>query len=139
LAPANDDKVSFKGFFTYVPTSPTVDPISNGMRFLVQDSTGATPVDVTIPGGAYNGTNKVGWKVNGSGTSWTYKNAGTSGRGSRHAKPTSPACDPTRMTRRCRSNGGEVKCAAERRSASLSMVIRPRLNPGRRGFGRAGC
>ena len=56
---------------------PTIDPVTNGVRFLVIDSTGAIPVDVTIPGGAYNAANKVGWKVNGSGTSWTYKNAGT--------------------------------------------------------------
>ncbi len=77
LAPAGDDKVSFKGFFTNVPATPTIDPLSNGLRFLLIDSTGAIPVDVTIPGGAYNTASKVGWKVNGSGTSWTYKNAGT--------------------------------------------------------------
>jgi hypothetical protein len=77
LAPTNDDKLSFKGFFTSVPTSPTIDPLANGMRFLIVDSTGAIPVDVTVPGGAYSAANKVGWKVNGSGTSWTYKNSGT--------------------------------------------------------------
>ena len=32
---------------------------------------------MTIPGGAYNAATKIGWKVNGSGTSWTYKNSGT--------------------------------------------------------------
>ena len=76
LAPAGDDKLSFKGFFTSVPLTPTIDPVTNGMRFLIVDSTGAIPVDITIPGGAYNTTTKVGWKVNGSGTSWLYKNSG---------------------------------------------------------------
>ena len=76
LAPAGDDKLSFKGFFTSVPLTPTIDPVTNGMRFLIVDSTGAIPVDITIPGGAYNTSNKVGWKVNGSGTSWSYKNSG---------------------------------------------------------------
>ena len=77
LAPPSDDKVSFKGYFTNVPGAPTIDPVANGMRFLITDSTGSTPVDVTIPGGAYDVATKSGWKVNGSGTSWTYKNAGT--------------------------------------------------------------
>jgi hypothetical protein len=57
LAPAGDDKLSFKGFFTAVPLTPPIDPVTNGMRFLIVDSTGAIPVDITIPGGAYNPTN----------------------------------------------------------------------------------
>jgi hypothetical protein len=75
--PATDDKLSFGSFFTAMPNSPTIDPLTNGVRFLIVDSTGAIPVDITVPGGAYNVTNKAGWKVNGSGTSWTYKNSGT--------------------------------------------------------------
>ncbi|HEV7734770.1 MAG TPA: hypothetical protein VGR62_21545 [Candidatus Binatia bacterium] len=77
LAPANDESVSFSSFFTNLPTSPTIDPVANGARFLIVDSTGATPVDIIIPGGAYDAATKSGWKVNGSGTSWTYKNSGT--------------------------------------------------------------
>lgn len=77
LAPADDDGLSFSSSFTNVPSSPTIDPLTNGVRFLIVDSTGATPVDVTIPGGAYDPVAKAGWKVNGSGTSWTYKNSGT--------------------------------------------------------------
>jgi hypothetical protein len=77
LAPATDDKLSFKGFFTSVPATPTIDPTTNGVRILITDSTGVTPIDITIPGGAYNVANRAGWRVNGSGTSWTYKNAGT--------------------------------------------------------------
>ena len=68
LPPATDDKLNFKGFFTAMPNSPTVNPITNGMRVLVSDSLGDTPIDMTIPGGAYSPANKAGWKVNGSGT-----------------------------------------------------------------------
>ena len=75
LAPTTDDKLNFKGFFTAVPNSPTVDPVTNGLRVLVSDSLGNTPIDVTIPGGAYNPVTKIGWKVNGSGTAWKYKNS----------------------------------------------------------------
>ena len=74
-APATDDKLNFKGFFTAVPNSPTVDPVANGLRVLVSDSLGNTPIDVTIPGGAYNPSTKIGWKVNGSGTAWKYSNS----------------------------------------------------------------
>jgi len=77
LAPMGDDKVTFKGFFTNVPASPTIDPITNGMRFLITDSAGNTPVDITIPGGEYSPATRSGWRVNGSGTTWTYNNAGS--------------------------------------------------------------
>ncbi len=77
LAPANDDKLSFKGFFTDVPSTPTIDPVMNGMRIIISDSAGNQPVDITIPGGAYNTGTKAGWKVNGSNTVWLYKNPGT--------------------------------------------------------------
>ena len=40
LAPATDDKLTFKGFFTSVPTRPIIDPIANGLRVLITDSTG---------------------------------------------------------------------------------------------------
>jgi hypothetical protein len=76
LLPGGDDKLSFTTFYTSVPLTPPIDPVTNGLRFLIVDSTGATPVDITIPGGAYNAANRVGWKVNGSGTSWSYKNSG---------------------------------------------------------------
>ena len=75
LAPATDDRLNFKGFFLAVPNSPPVDPVANGLRVLVSDSLGNTPIDVTIPGGAYNPTTRIGWKVNGSGTSWKYSNS----------------------------------------------------------------
>jgi hypothetical protein len=77
LTPASDDKLAFSSFFTGVPASPAIDPVQNGVRFLIVDATGATPVDVTIPGGVYDPGTKSGWKANAAGTAWTYKNAGS--------------------------------------------------------------
>ena len=38
-----DDKLSFKGFFTSVPHTPTIDPVTNGMRFLIVRQHGHDP------------------------------------------------------------------------------------------------
>ncbi|MCW5890607.1 MAG: DUF4215 domain-containing protein [bacterium] len=77
LPPAGDDKLSFTSFFAAVPGTADIDPLADGVRFLIVDATGALPVDVTIPGGAYVPADKAGWKVNARATVWTYKNAGT--------------------------------------------------------------
>jgi hypothetical protein len=51
-----------------------LDPISMGAEVLVEDSTAATVVDAAIPPGAYDPVSKIGWKINGAGTKWTYVN-----------------------------------------------------------------
>lgn len=76
LAPSGDERVTFRGFFTNVPVSPAVDPVAKGLRFLIVASGGTTPVDITIPSGGYNPVTREGWRVNSSGTTWTYRNAG---------------------------------------------------------------
>ncbi len=86
LAPPNDEKLTLKGFLTSVPNSPLVDPLTNGLRVLLTDNLGVTSVDVTIPGGAYDAGTKTGWKVNGAGTSWTYKGPGTGTNGLQKAQ-----------------------------------------------------
>jgi hypothetical protein len=63
--PPGDDRFLFKGKMT-VPTTPTIDPATNGIRLLVDDA-GANVLDVTIPGG-------TGWKTSKSGKSWRYTN-----------------------------------------------------------------
>ena len=73
--PPGDDQFKFSGSFT-VPTTPTIDPRVNGVRVVVTDATDATIIDATIPPGAYDPVNRVGWKVNGSGTTSVYKNTG---------------------------------------------------------------
>jgi hypothetical protein len=74
--PPGDDKFKFTGYMT-VPTTPAIDPLNNnGVRVLLHDSAGGTVLDVSIPGGAYDAVDRVGWRVNGSGTAFTYKNLG---------------------------------------------------------------
>jgi hypothetical protein len=78
LTPVGDDKLSFKAQATLtIPFVPTLNPQANGIRLLIVDSIGDTMLDATVPGSVYNPATRTGWKVNGSGTSWTYKNPGT--------------------------------------------------------------
>jgi hypothetical protein len=70
--PAGDDKLKFKGS-ALVGATPPIDPKTNGVRVLIQDNAGGTILDALIPGGAYDALTKTGWKVNGSGTTFTYK------------------------------------------------------------------
>jgi len=59
--PAGDDTLAFKGRMT-VPTSPALDPVTTGVRVLVDGV-----LDTTIPGGAFDPGTKTGWKAkNGS-------------------------------------------------------------------------
>jgi hypothetical protein len=77
LPPSTDDKLSLKSFFTSMPSTPTINPIANGLRVLISDSMGNIPVDVTVPGGAYDAGTRTGWKVNGAGTAWTFRTPNT--------------------------------------------------------------
>jgi hypothetical protein len=47
-----------------------VDPVANGVRIVIDTTSGSGGFDVTIPGGALSGG--VGWKVNAKGDRWTY-------------------------------------------------------------------
>ncbi len=75
LAPGGDDKLKLKGFIT-IPTTPTIAPHVNGVRLLLQTDDGVIILDTTLPGGAYSTATRAGWKTNGTGTKFLYKNAG---------------------------------------------------------------
>jgi len=75
--PPGDDKLLFQGEMVIpFPYSPPLDPVANGVRVLVNDATGATVVDATIPGGAFDAATGAGWAADGTGTAWRYKNTG---------------------------------------------------------------
>ena len=75
--PPGDDKVKFQGQITLPhPYSPPLDPLTKGVRVLINRTDGSVVLDATIPGGAYSSSNKAGWKVNSSHTTWSYKNSG---------------------------------------------------------------
>jgi hypothetical protein len=69
--PPGDDRLVFNGKMT-IPSIPTIDPATNGVRILLDDAgvngfRGDRWVDVTVPGG-------LGWKTSASGHAWRYKN-----------------------------------------------------------------
>jgi hypothetical protein len=74
-----DDKFKLKGYMLLSQT-PAVRPDLNGLRLMLQNVGGSgigTPAfDATLPSGAYNVVQRVGWKINGSTTKFVYKNAG---------------------------------------------------------------
>ena len=70
--PPGDDTLTFVGKLTLpIPFDPMLDPRTNGVEILIQDTTG-TVLDVTMPGGAFSNPPNKGWKVNRLGTKWTY-------------------------------------------------------------------
>jgi hypothetical protein len=77
--PPGDDTAKIKGRCLPFQEAPAIDPMTNGVRLVMQDSNGGTPMDVTLPGGAYSTVTKAGWKVHSFPTGMTaqYKNAGT--------------------------------------------------------------
>ena len=74
-----DDTIKIKGRCIPFQETPTIDPVTNGMRLVMQDNLGNSPLDVFIPGGAYSTVVKAGWKVHTFPTGMTaqYTNAGT--------------------------------------------------------------
>ncbi|HUE31096.1 MAG TPA: hypothetical protein VMR79_09475 [Verrucomicrobiae bacterium] len=66
-APAGDDTLAFKGRMT-VPVAPAIDPVTTGVRVLVEGV-----LDATIPGGAFDPATGTGWKMKKNGV-FTYRN-----------------------------------------------------------------
>jgi len=63
-----DDTLSFQGMLTLPsPVSPMLDPLTNGIR-LVIDGLAGTELDLALPPGS------SGWSVNGARTRWAYRN-----------------------------------------------------------------
>jgi hypothetical protein len=76
LDPPGDEGISLKLTFVGPYYPPAIDPVATGVRVVISDNTGATPVDLTIPPGAYDPLNREGWQLDGNGTTWRYRSAG---------------------------------------------------------------
>jgi hypothetical protein len=75
--PPGDDKFKFSGYLQ-IPDTPFIDPASNaGVRVLLHDAAGNQILDALVPSGAYDAVARAGWKVNGTGTAFNYRNAGS--------------------------------------------------------------
>jgi cysteine-rich repeat protein len=111
LAPSGDEKILFKGRGLF-PLAPTLDPVATGARLLVTDSVGTPVLDATMGPGAYDPVSMIGWKVNGAGTSWTYKNPGSHPQGITIAGVKAVPSTP-----------GLVKVKTKGRNASYPVVL----------------
>ncbi len=76
LAPGGDEKIKFDGELQLAVLAPPIDPIANGLQFTVTGGPG-NPVVFTrqIPAGESASPSLPGWKRNGAGTRWTFKDA----------------------------------------------------------------
>ena len=74
-----DDTLKVKGRCVPFQEVPTIDPLTNGVRLVMQDNLGNTPLDALIPGGAFDKTTRSGWKIHTFPTGITaqYKNSGS--------------------------------------------------------------
>jgi parallel beta-helix repeat protein len=73
--PPGDDTLMFRGeIVVSYPLSPALDPAAAGIAVVIEDAAGMRLLDVTLPGGPYDPTAKVGWQTSRSDTSWKYVN-----------------------------------------------------------------
>jgi hypothetical protein len=73
LPPATDDKLRVKGLFQVVNMSPVIDPIANGFQVTIYGQSGTPLLSFFVPPGAQADSQSPGWKVNSSGTKWSFK------------------------------------------------------------------
>lgn len=71
--PAGDETLTFKGTAA-ISAAPPFDPVSSGIRLVLQDASGATIADVTLPPGAYDAVTRAGWSA--TSTTWRFRNRG---------------------------------------------------------------
>jgi hypothetical protein len=128
--PTGDEKIGIKGVLQFGPGTPAVlDPATDGVQILVEDlgAGNAAIFDLTadttpVPGGAGCGPDD-GWKANGAGTTFTYKNK--SG-----ALP--PGCAPGSANglslikvKDKRAKGGGIAIKAKAKDANIPAVVGP--------------
>src|SRR4029077_15322164 len=93
--PPGDDTLKFSGAMTLpVPVHPPLHLVQKGLRLVIDDANEATVADLTVPGGAYDGTS--GWTSNSSG--WRYRSRTGSGITKIAVKPSSSTPGTFRIT-----------------------------------------
>lgn len=74
LVPDNDTLL-FSGRFAISAPFGDLDPSMTGARIVITDHFDGTVLDVALPGGDFAGKGTRGWKANGKGTMWKYRDA----------------------------------------------------------------
>ena len=69
-------KITFKGEMVLPhPFDPEFAPEDSGVSIVISNASDATVFSAAIPGGAYDGATREGWKANKAGTSFLWKSA----------------------------------------------------------------
>ena len=74
-SPPGDDRLAFRGAFALpAPITPPLDPVANGLRFVVRTRTGETVVEADVAPGRFDPRTQAGWKVDRPArpTRWTH-------------------------------------------------------------------
>jgi hypothetical protein len=78
-SPAGDEAFSFTGDVGLAyPFAPALDPSVWGLQVALVDAAGGRPLDVYVPGGAYDPKTRIGWRKAASGLQWRYVHRGAS-------------------------------------------------------------
>jgi hypothetical protein len=73
--PPGDDSLQFRGDVVLPhPFAPALDPVATGVQIVLADASGARPLDVLVPPGAYSAATRSGWKVSPDGRRFRYLN-----------------------------------------------------------------
>lgn len=73
--PPGDDSLTLRGDVVLPhPFTPALDPVATGVQIVLADASGARPLDVLVPPGAYSPATRSGWKVSPDGRRWRYLN-----------------------------------------------------------------
>ncbi len=69
-----ETKLHFQGLLPLepLPLDPAFDPVAHGARVVVVDASGKALLDETVPGGAFDGTTKTGWRHALRSKQWVY-------------------------------------------------------------------
>ncbi len=124
--PPGDDKTTVKAQVKLpAPFDPPLDPVARGVRVSIACATGGV-TETAVPPGALDKTTKTGWKVNGSGTSWTFSSKAPVGalgitKVSVKAVPKTPGLLKVSVT----GKNGSVPVAAADLPLAASIILDP--------------
>jgi len=124
--PVGDDGLLFKGNVLEALSGSPIDPLTNGVRLVVSDAV-STVLDVTVPGGTFADPPGVGWKVNGSGTKWTFvdKVAAPAGGISKVVVGTKPSKAPGVFIVSAKGRNGSYPTSPANLPLSATVVLAP--------------
>ncbi len=112
--PPGDESFRFAGAMT-VPTLPTIDPATRGVRILLDDAGGQHLLDAIVPGGA-------AWRANRARNAWRYRSA-SGPLGNAKLRLHAAAKRPGRLRFSLVAGGASIAASATRLPARVTVVI----------------